>query len=291
MKYSISSYPIYLFLALLALSSCLPEAIETDIEQAESKLVVSSQVIPGNFMLVTVSRSFSALEGSYGAELDQEDLEQFLVREAVVVLSYADRVDTLFSSDDAPGVYVSRLRLQEANQSFDLYVYDPTTKESVTAKSTMLDRVELETVEGTFSPTPVLDDTLYSFKSTFIDPPGDNWYVVNIFDPDNLTEADFSFTGNDNIYTQLISDKSYNTERIEFTSELLGFDLKDTATVMFSNISEEYFRFLDARQRGGSIIASVTGEPINHPTNVQGGYGFFNTHNPSLLEVEIKEEE
>ena len=76
---------------------------------------------------------------------------------------------------------------------------------------------------------------------------------------------------------------------IEIKAEIIGFELKDTAVVMFSNISEEYFRFLDARARGGNIISSVTGEPINHPTNVQGGYGYFNTHNPSIRQVVIKD--
>jgi len=275
---------------LLLLTSCLPEPIETEIEQAESKIVVSSQVIPGNFMLVTVSRSFSALEGSYGSDLDQEDLDQFLVKDAIVVLSYADRVDTLVNSPDAPGVYASLLRLEEANQSFELYVYDPKTKESVTARSTMLDRVNLETVTATTSIAPLIDDTIYTMKYSFTDPPEDNWYVVNVFDPNNL-QVNFNFLGNENdqVYTQLVSDKSYDGSTIEFSSEIIGYDFNDTVTVMFSNISESYFRFLDARQRGGGIISSVTGEPINHPTNVQGGYGYFNTHNPSLTQVVLDE--
>ena len=275
---------------LLLLTSCLPEPIETEIEQAESKIVVSSQVIPGNFMLVTVSRSFSALEGSYGSDLDQEDLDQFLVKDAIVVLSYADRVDTLVNSPDAPGVYASLLRLEEANQSFELYVYDPKTKESVTARSTMLDRVNLETVTATTSIAPLIDDTIYTMKYSFTDPPEDNWYVVNVFDPNNL-QVNFNFLGNENdqVYTQLVSDKSYDGSTIEFSSEIIGYDFNDTVTVMFSNISESYFRFLDARQRGVGIISSVTGEPINHPTNVQGGYGYFNTHNPSLTQVVLDE--
>lgn len=275
---------------LLLLTSCLPEPIETEIEQAESKIVVSSQVIPGNFMLVTVSRSFSALEGSYGADLDQEDLDQFLVKDAIVVLSYANRVDTLINSPDAPGVYASLLRLEDANQTFELYVYDPKTKESVTANSTMLDRVNLETVTATTSIAPLIDDTIYTMNYTFTDPPEDNWYVVNVFDPNNL-QVSFNFLGNesDQVYTQLVSDQSYDGSTIEFSSEIIGYDFKDTVTVMFSNISESYFRFLDARQRGGGIISSVTGEPINHPTNVQGGYGYFNTHNPSLTQVILDE--
>jgi len=282
---------IYILPALfIALWSCLPEPLETEVEQAESKLVISSQVIPGNFILITVSRSFSALEGSYGVDLDEDDLDQFLVKNARVVLNYANRTDTLFTTPDAPGVYLSLLRLEDENESFELHVYDSLTKESVTASSTMLNRVSLNSAEIKREPIEAFDDTLHKLNLIFTDPPEDNWYVLNVFDPGAIGQSDFSFGNNEgSVYTQLITDKAYEGSEIEIKAEIIGFELKDTAVVMFSNISEEYFRFLDARARGGNIISSVTGEPINHPTNVQGGYGYFNTHNPSIRQVVIKD--
>ncbi|MGB0430421.1 MAG: DUF4249 family protein [Bacteroidia bacterium] len=271
----------------LFLTSCLPEPLEITVPQAESKLVVSSQVIPGNFIAITVSRSFSALEGSYGQGLDSNDIEKFLVKDAIVVLSYANRVDTLISNDNTPGVYFSLLRLEEENENFDLYVYDPKTETSVTANSKMLNRVEVETAAIKARATGTIIDTIYDLNYTFNDPAGDNWYVVNIFNPNNLQDQ-FSFGEDNSVYTQLISDKLYNTSTIEINTEIIDFNFTDTMVFMFSNISEDYFRFLDARQRGGNIISSITGEPINHPTNIQGGYGFFNSHNPSLRQIVIK---
>lgn len=280
-----------LFLVLFSVVSCLPESLETEVEEAESKLVVSSQIIPNNIMVVTVTRSFSALEGTYGADLGEDDLDKFLVKNGLVILSYADRSDTLFTRDEAPGVYFSLFQLEGEGQEFDLYVYDSTSKESVTSKSTMLPRININEIEITREYTDL--DLLYHVNYSFTDPEGtDNWYVMNLFNPDSVGSdlgANFSFEGESSVYTELISDKLYENNTIAINSEVLGFDLGDTVAVMLSNISEDYFRFLNARKRGGNIVSSLTGEPINHPTNVQGGYGYFNTHNPSIRQTIIKD--
>lgn len=284
-----SIYSLLAFFALL--TGCLPEPLEIDVPQAESKLVVSSQIIPDNIMLVTVTRSFSALEGSYGSDLGQEDLEKVLVKRALVTLSYGNRTDTLFSLPESPGVFASLLRLSGEGQTFDLYVYDSTSQQSVTSRSTMLSRIGLDdaSVETKVSSL----DTSYALNYTFNDPDGDNWYVLNVFDPNEIGQQglgeNFSFDGSSNTHTELISDKLFNTSEITGTAEILDQRFGDTVAVMLSNISEEYFRFLDARKRVGGILASVTGEPINHPSNIIGGYGFFNTHNPSISVVAIKE--
>lgn len=283
---------IYPILALsILLNGCLPDPLEIEVPQAESKLVVSSQVIPDNIMLVTVTRSFSALEGSYGSDLGQEDLEKLLVKRALVTLSYNNRTDTLFSLPESPGVFASLIQLSGEGQTFDLYVYDSTSQQSVTSQSTMLPRIGLESASVETKINSL--DTTYTLNYAFDDPEGDNWYVLNVFDPNAIGQqglgANFSFDGSSNTHTELISDKLFNSSAIKGTAEILDQDFGDTVAVMLSNISEEYFKFLDARKRVGGILASVTGEPINHPSNVVGGYGFFNTHNPSISIVAIKE--
>lgn len=284
-------YLLSIIISSALFTSCLPEALESDVPQAESKLVISSQVIPNNFMIITVTRSFSALEGSYGQSLDENDLEQYLVKNALVVLTYANRVDTLFSSPDAPGVYLSVFRLEEKNQEFDLYVYDSLSKQSVTSHATMLQKIELEQAIIKAKETETIFDTIYELDVEFTDPVEDNWYVLNVINPKavqaGITDV-FGLSGNSSTYTLLISDKLYNTENIAVSTEIIGFEMPDTAIVMLANISEDYFRYLDARQRGGSILSSLTGEPVNHPSNVQNGYGFFNTYNPVFKQVIIK---
>ena len=53
----------YLILSIvfsLFIVSCRPKPLDIDLPQADQKLVVSSQVIPGSLMVVTVSRSMDA---------------------------------------------------------------------------------------------------------------------------------------------------------------------------------------------------------------------------------------
>ncbi|MFY0673031.1 MAG: DUF4249 family protein [Bacteroidia bacterium] len=267
------------------LASCLPEALPTDVEQAESKLVISSQIIPNNIMVITVSRSFSALEGNQ----NQDDIDQYLVKNAIVVMTYNGTTDTFLSREDAPGLYFSTFRLEKENEQFNLSVFDPKTNETVTSTSTMLPRINLETVQIEAKPTQSLLDTVYNLTASFTDASINNWYVLNIINPNEVgNESVFSLDGQTTTYSILVSDKLYNTNRIEIQEEIVGYNMPDTALVMFSNISEDYFRYLDARRRGGSILASLTGEPVNHPSNVVGGYGYFNTHNPSLIQVIVK---
>ncbi len=279
-------FNILFFIAILfTMQACLPEALPSDVEQAESKLVISSQVIPNNFMVITVSRSFSALEGNNS----QTDIDQYLVQNALVVLSYNGITDTLRKIENTPGVYFSTFKLEDENQQFNLYVYDSLSGNSVTSTSKMLERVDLETIEISAKPTESLLDTIYELNATFTDIDSENWYVLNVINTDKVGESSvFSLEGESTTYTMLISDKLYDTQKIEVSEEIIGFEMPDTALVMFSNISEDYFRYLDARKRGGSILASLTGEPVNHPSNVVGGYGFFNTHNPSIRQVIIK---
>ncbi|MBI1183322.1 DUF4249 family protein [bacterium] len=277
------SFILIIYLAV----ACLPEPLEIDVPQAESKLVISSQVVPNNNIVIAVSRSFSALEGKGNKQSDADGLDKYLIEHALVVLSYAHISDTLSTSPATPGVYFSKLKPEEPNELFSLFVHDSISGQEVTSQSTMLDKVSMQSVVLTAKPTESVLDTVYNLSVRFEDPAGENWYALNIINPKKLGKTNdiFAVSGSEVSYTLLISDKIYNSKQINFEAEIMGFQIPDTAVVMLSNISESYFRYLDARKRGGSILASITGEPVNHPSNVQNGYGYFNTYNPSIQQV------
>lgn len=278
-------------LQTLLLQGCLPDPLPIEVEPADVKLVVSGQVVPGSFMLVTVSRSFSALEGSYGAQMDEGDLEALLVTDAEVVLRYGGRTDTLVGLADAPGVYASLLRLDGEDLAFRLDVRDRATGQAVWAESTMLPRVPLDNAQVKGLSNEGFGDSTFQLRLQFNDPEGENWYVVDVFDPNRLgTGAGgvFGLGGGGHVYTLLLSDKQMAGPVMAVDATMRGFGFGDTVVVMLSHISEAYFRYIDARQRGGNILSSLTGEPVNYPSNVVNGYGFFNTHNPSLRQVLVE---
>ncbi len=51
----------WVFILLLGFAACTPEPIDIDIPQADPKLVVYSQALPDQALIVTLSKSFSAL--------------------------------------------------------------------------------------------------------------------------------------------------------------------------------------------------------------------------------------
>jgi hypothetical protein len=49
---------------------------------------------------------------------------------------------------------------------------------------------------------------------------------------------------------------------------------------MMSSISEDYFNCLSLRNDDRYSLAGFALEPLNLPTNVKNGYGYFNLHVP-----------
>ena len=275
-------YLIAFFVMCVGLVGCIPEPHDLTLEEAETKLVISSQVIPNQVMIVTVSKSFGAL--SFSNEEDsvtQELLDQLLVTGARVTIAYNGVTDTLWSVSGVPGVYVSVNTPQYLNTQYHLEVHDPATGLSVTSDAEMLERAFLDTI---YADTGVVADVPYvDMTVKFQDLVGDNWYMVNIYSNENdALQQGSPFTLSDDIATEtvLISDKEFSTSQIETTTRLFDWT-NDTMYVSLSNISQEYYDYLNLRKKGENFFTSVVKEPISYPSNVNGGYGYFTTHYPN----------
>ena len=287
-------YPIFsLLIALTALLwSCEPAEILIMVQPAPSEIVVASQVLPGDYMAVLLTRSFSALEGNEDS-LSADFLEQILIKDAEVILSSKGQEYVLPPFEDVDGVYVSEIPIDLDTDSVTLSVFDIAKNRKVTSITPVLPLLAPDTVR--FIEEIVDQDTIQSLIYSFTDPTGDHWYSISGFDPggfaDGIVNNPFNFNGGDNgiFYDALISDQVIQNNHYADTIKLDTLLFSDTIAFLFSNVSEDYFRFLDSRQRTGGIIASATSEPINTPTNIQGGLGFFNVHKPSITLI-IKEE-
>ena len=280
-------------LLCLGLNSCIPEPLLIEVAPAESQLVVASQILPGDVMVVFLTRSFSALEGNDDS-LSSDFLDKIIVENADVSISFGGQTELLSPIDDVAGVYLSDSDLDFEDAEIRLDVFDPSTNQRVHATTTVLPQITPDSVA--FIEEVVGGDTTQSLYYSFTDPTEtSNWYVINGFDPEAFASAlednPLSFVGGDNgtFYEELISDQEFTDPIYEQLVELEDVVQSDTIAVLFSNISEGYFRFLDARQRTGGIIASATSEPINFPSNIVGGLGYFNAQLPSVL-IAIKEE-
>ena len=278
-------------LALLIVA-CQTKPLEVSIPQQEQKTVVFSQVIPGRIMIVALTKSFGALElqQDEGDTVGTDFLAKLLEQNAQVTVSYDGNTDTLFQIDS--GLYASINTPQNANMVYDLKIINDLGEE-VTASEYMLPKVDFTEV------TPSIEkgeDTITTINYTFADIPNqDNWYMVNFYrQGQNLNGIDvnsiFANGSNNLVRTEIISDATFD-QTYEGKSTFEGFEMSatDTIAVTISNINEDYFRFLDLRKRGGNIFSEVTREPISYPSNVNNGYGFFNTHYPDIKIYDLNE--
>lgn len=211
-----------------------------------------------------------------------------MVNNAFVTISYDGIIDTLFHDSNFPGVYVSFQTPIFTNTSYNLYVYDSLTKEEVTSQATMLRQVQFDSVEAKFEKFQDLTDIKVKFS--FTDPANEeNWYMVNFykFNNDSLQSNDPFLEDSTSNETLLISDKTFNNQVYQGEYNLFNWT-NDTIFVSISNISKPYFEYLDARKKSGTLFTNLVKEPINYPTNINGGYGFFNAHFPDVAIVEVE---
>ncbi|MFY0651729.1 MAG: DUF4249 domain-containing protein [Cyclobacteriaceae bacterium] len=278
-------HSFFITLSSLFILSCEPQELLIEVSPAEPKIVISSQIIPGDIMIVFVTRSFSALEGNEDT-LSADFIDKIVVENAEVTLTFDGNKEILEPIEDVAGIYISNANLNFGNAEIRLDVLDPLTGESVHALTQAIPRISPDSVA--FLEEVIDADTLHSIYFSFTDPPESNWFVLNAFDPggfvESLSNNPLGFIGENNgtFHEELISDQLFDESVFEKTIKLEEPIHSDTIAFLFSNISEGYFRFLDSRQRTGGIISSATSEPINHPTNVVGGLGYFNAQNPSV---------
>ncbi|MDX1908070.1 MAG: DUF4249 domain-containing protein [Bacteroidia bacterium] len=285
---------LFPWLAALALSwslsSCVPEPVLIEIPQAESRLVVASQLLPGNFLLVNVSRSIGALEYSQQQTdtLSDDILSRLLLDSALVVLTWPGGSDTLIEL--GAGTWISLATQLEVGVTYDLTVVDSLTGQTVRASASPLPIVPWDSVAyryvydtiqfgGSFSV-----DTSVALHIQFTDPAADNYYLINNYRvriPDSSALG--QVVGTDNQQVTFLSDQLFKSPVYRDTLIYPGFGPGDTLAVTLSNISQLYYDFLTVRQRSGTNILSILlKEPVSYPSNVEGGYGIFALQLPDV---------
>ncbi len=285
---------VFLF-SLLILQGCLPDDKQIFIPAHEPKLVVFTQVIPNSVMIVALAKSFSILDSGYTASdggsgnADSTLLANLLVEDATVVISYQGKTDTLINM--GKGIYVSLTIPQVVDENYELSVVDHKSKLQITASERMLPQVNLN--DASFSKQT---NGTFKLNYSFEDPAGSNWYMMNVYQVDS-TKLDTSQFQVQNLFgngsnqlaqTLFFSDQGFSDKN---AAGSLAVDIDTSITkdfiVTLSNISPQYYSYLDKRNKSQNIFTEIFKEAINYPTNVKGGYGFFLTHHPSIKYIHL----
>ncbi|MBU6342370.1 MAG: DUF4249 family protein, partial [Bacteroidetes bacterium] len=242
--------------------------------------------IPPQEALFVFSRTFSALLGTKDSIdiKDQSVVDLVLIDHAVATIKYLGVVDTLFQL--APGLYGSVHLDQLLATDFTLDLYDPKTGEKVSAQTRFLPKVPLDTAFPVQRILSGLGDTLHTLQFQFTDVPGtENYYLATYTNINTLASSLGNIGGVFNfnqIQFNVFSDKNNGDGAlITYQPDFAG-NAGDTLAVSLSNISKSYYEYLAAYKRSGNLLTQLTGEPVNLPTNVSGGFGFFALTRPSV---------
>lgn len=268
-------------LCSLFLIACKPEPIEVTMPESKPAMAVASQYIREGVLGICLSRSFGSSETPVKQTPDGRALNtELLISGAHVYLEGPGGTFTL--PEVSPGIYGLSDFFLEDLQQYTLH-----------AEKTGYPALHSAAVKL----KPVLPDTLFLkrgnpdvFHIEFTDNLQEkNYYVINYLLP-NANEPLPEKPTPDDIVNRLLNQQA-------------SFDLIDDATlaeshvvlerkfsqlqsdsflVSLSNISAEYYHFLLAQKKAGSLFNQLRGEVINFPGNVSGGYGFFTLHDPSF---------
>ena len=263
---------------LFLFTSCLPDPLEVDsVPPASAELVIASQIIPDQSLVVLLTRTFGALDASDNSD-PTELLDLIAVNVAVVVVEGAESRDTLAFLGG--GVYGGVFMVFEPGDEYRLHVYSAEFG-YVHAATEVKSQVRFEHIEADLYYNGYYD-TLAQITYTFPDGPERNFYMINVQEVER--EDVIENILNPRAYTLLVRDDDFNGQSFGERFRVFPRDYEpgDTIAVSLSNISEEYYNFMQLRIDNRFSFVEFVSEPVNYPTNVVGGRGYFNLYIPDM---------
>jgi hypothetical protein len=267
------------------LTACIPEPLEVEgIPVVQPQIVVNTQIIPDQSLVVLLTKSFGALDANEDSDA-QELLDQIAVEDASVTISNTRQTYNLAALGS--GVYGGIFIPFSAGEEYTLHVKSESLGE-VSATTTVKPMISFDEIEAELY-FDGYDDTLVQVMYTLTDPVEKNWYMVNVqqIERDELIEDAL----NPRAFMRLLDDAEFDTPKYgeAFRAFQRDFDAGDTVAVFLSNISEEYYNFMKLRLDNRFSFIEYLSEPVNYPSNVIGGKGFFNLYVPDIRTFVLEE--
>ncbi len=272
-QFGLSAFSI-VSIALLFFS-CVPDPLPVNnLPQLKPKIVIASQIIPDQGLVVLLTRSIGALDAGDQSN-PQNLLEQILINDAQVTLHYADKIDTLTQLSN--GLYGGIAVQWLSGIIYELRVKSAELGE-VSAMTKVPEAVPFKTAAARLYITEF--DSLAEISYSLEDPLGENFYMVNV--QKFSTTQQLGSLLNPDVFTHLKDDASFDGQlyQEQFRVFFRDFSKGDTVSVFLSNVQKDYYQFLKLRNDNRYGFADFASEPLNYRSNVKGGLGYFNLHVP-----------
>lgn len=286
-------FSLLTFLASLTLlTGCEPDPIDIELPAHEPRLVIASGLasvrdstlgVFDSALVVVVTRSLSALSGASEQPQDSALVSGQLVPHARVELLGGGQSWTLQSLGG--GAYALIDPPLTPGAAYTLFVTDSASGLHCEATTTYLPQIRFDYVKPTV--TRADHDTAVVLEYQLTDRPGSSFYMVQYTTQKGMQArlavagggaADpNALLGSLQADLRLLTDNDFTNGRYTLR-EQIPVGGQDTLLLNVAQVSEDYFRFLQAYRKSGKFFNQITGEPINLPTNVRNGYGFFGLH-------------
>lgn len=267
-----------LCLLLIFFGGCLPEPLDVDgLPVVKPQIVVSSQIIPDQSVLVLLTKTFGALDASNDSD-PEELLKQIAVADAVVTITGPGGTFELESLDN--GLYGGLPVEFVEGEEYTLRVTSESLGE-VSATTKVMPMVSFDDIKAMLVYNGY-DDTLAQITYRISDALEENWYMLNVQEVERADIVENLI--NPRAFTRLLEDREFNGETYQETFRVFPRDFVpgDTIAVSLSNISKEYHDFMRLRLDNRYTFVEYLSEPVNYPSNVVGGKGFFNLYVPDF---------
>lgn len=289
---SIKAFIAIAFLMPL-LYSCTPKPLEIDVPQKPGKLTISSVAFGEKSIFISAGYSVeSGFNLADTSEKNRKTLPGIVVDSGLVTITRLGNLpDTLKMY--SPGIYGrNNIQLMPYAQ-YILTVRDYKKGTAVSATTTYLpapsiDRLQPEVIREGAAPTVKLHIKLSDIK------PGEHFFIGYSTKTNVISAITPLIAG----LGSLQSFEARQLELIDGTKAVNGvleqtFTINaietDTLTVQVSRIDEKYYKYLDAYKRTGFLLNQISGEPINLPTNVEPGFGYFSLYTPKRARFHLIE--
>jgi hypothetical protein len=257
---------------------CLPEPLDVDgLPVVKPQIVVSTQIIPDQSLVVLLTKTFGALDASDDSD-PEELLKQIAVDDAAVnVIGPGGNYELTALGN---GLYGGLIIPFEEGEKYTLHVVSESLGE-VTATTTVKPMVSFDDIRAELIFNGY-DDTLAQITYRITDALEQNWYMLNVQEIERADIVDNLI--NPRAFTRLLIDNAFNGETYQESFRVFPRDFipGDTIAVSLSNISKEYYDFITLRLDNRYTFVEYLSEPVNYPSNVNGGKGFFNLYIPDI---------
>ncbi|MFZ6013664.1 MAG: DUF4249 domain-containing protein [Bacteroidota bacterium] len=256
------------------LLSCTPDPLEVDnLKLPETKIVVSSLVLPDSSVAVLLTKSIGALEANEDTD-PQSLIAEIAINDAEVTITTNDSTYSLEFLQG--GVYHGIDIPMVAGRTCFLKVVSKSLGE-VSAIAVVQEPIYFDAVQA-FAYLDDDNDSWAQVAYTIKDPPSPNYYLLSVQKPRGKNFAKNILKSE--AYTRPVDDKIFNDQ--EFSEIFLAMNKNfypgDSIEISLANVSEDYFNYVKLRMENHLELVEVFSEPVYYPTNIHGGRGFFNLH-------------